>query len=451
MKGRPGSAIALLFVFVLALSALVQSMVVSRTVVNKPLRVDALDYFSYGVNLRNHGIYSLDREWMVDPGRVPRPDSVRPPGYALFLLALDPVVSWDWLRRLGYVQSIFAVGTVALVFLLGRRFLDPGWALFAAFLTAICPSLVVMSTYVLSETLFGFLLAAAILVTMSAMRTPGATWTALLAGFAWGVASLVRPTSQFLPLLFVLLALLVPILAVWRRAAVLCLLGFVLAMAPWMVRNHGLPPQGEGRSLMVKALAHGSYPDFKYEDREDSYGYPYHSDPAGADRSRDLPSVLRYIAADFRAHPLRMARWYLVGKPVAFLSWADPQSWDIFIYAVNRSPYFESRWLNLSWRAMSALHAPLAVLAVMGGLLALGRRRSIGATPDSRSAAALVALVFAYAIAFHMVVAPFPRYNVPFRPLMFLLASLALQGAWQALPAWRRIGRAPASGSEKHG
>jgi hypothetical protein len=95
-------------------------------VVNKPIRVDALDYFSYAVNLRTHGVYSLQREWMVDPAHKPVPDAIRPPGYPVFLAALGPRVDWDWLRTLGYLQSVFTVLSVALTYLIGRRFLP--WA-----------------------------------------------------------------------------------------------------------------------------------------------------------------------------------------------------------------------------------------------------------------------------------------------------------------------------------
>jgi hypothetical protein len=38
----------------------------------------------------------------------------------------------------------------------------------------------------------------------------------------------------------------------------------------------------------------------------------------------------------------------------------------------------------------------------------------------------MVAIVVAYAVGFHIVVAPFPRYGVPFRPLLYLLAMLPL-------------------------
>jgi len=441
------STVRLLLALVLALSALVQATVVSRTEVNAPLRVDALDYFSYAVNLRNHGVYSLDRDWMADPTRVPKPDAVRPPGYPLFLATLSPVPNRDWIRRLGYLQSLFAVATVALVFLLGRRFLHPGWALLAALLTAVSPGLVVMSTYVLSETLFTFLLLAALLATESAVRRQERTWPALLAGVAWGLTALVRPTSQFLPALFLAITLLLPALKPWRRTAAMGLLGFVLAMAPWTVRNQLLPAQPDGRSLMVKALAHGSYPYFKYEGREESYGYPYRSDPEAEARARDLPSVLRYIAADFGRHPLRMTGWYLVGKPITFLSWSDPQGWDIFIYPVMRSPYLSSPWLVFSWRAMWWLHAPLCLFAVVASLLSLARPQLLGLSAEARAAAVVPAIVLAYAIAFHMLVAPFPRYNLPFRPLVMLMSALALQAGWRAVEKARLERAAPRAAS----
>lgn len=447
MSAERSSVPRLLLVLVLALSALLQATVVSRTKVNAPLRVDALDYYSYAVNLRDHGVYSLQRFWLSDPARVPPPDAVRPPGYALFVMALNPSVSWQWLRKIGYVQSVFAVLSVLLVYLVGRRFLDPGWALLAAFLTAICPSLVVMSTYVLSETLFTFLLLLATFASLAALRRPADWRFALLAGLAWGASALVRPTTQFLPALFLLLALVLPWLKPLRRTAGIALLGFVLALAPWIARNQTLPPAPAGDSLMVKALAHGSYPDFMYEGDIKSLGYPYNSDPNAAERAKDLGSFAHYLAADFRAHPLRMLRWYLVGKPAAFLSWADPQSWDIFIYAVDSSPYFDNPWLNRSWQAMSALHPVFVVLAVAAMLLALWRPRLFAAGQHARASVVLVALVLAYAIAFHMLVAPFPRYNVPFRPMVFLLAALALQAGWRWLRARRGVAAAePALG-----
>ena len=432
----PNASVArLLLVLLLALSALIQATVVSRTVVNMPIRVDALDYYSYAINLREHGVYSLQRDWMVDPARVPVPDAIRPPGYPLLLAALAPRVAWDWLRSLGYLQSVFAVLSVALTYLLGCRFLPWRWALFAALLTALCPSLVVMATYVLSESLFTMMLLLALLASVIAAERPARWQAALLAGVLWGAATLVRSTTMLLPAMLLVLTLVLPRLASWRRAAAVGLLGFSLAMAPWLLRNLSLPAPPPGTSLTVKAVAHGSYPDFMYQGRAESFGYPYRHDPDVEARVRDWPGLGRALAADLRAHPWRMLRWYMVGKPIAFLSWADPQGWDLFIYAVNTSPYFDNPLLKLSWKLMAMLHAPLVALGLAAMLAVFWRPRLPSIDAGRTAAAVLVALTLAYGIGMHMAVAPFPRYNVPFRPIIFLLAALALHALFEL---WRQ-------------
>jgi 4-amino-4-deoxy-L-arabinose transferase-like glycosyltransferase len=433
MTAPPRSA--LLLVLILALSALLQATVVARTVVDRPLRVDALDYFSYAVNLRDHGVYSLDRGW--NEGRaaeIPRPDAQRPPGYPLMLRMLDPQVSRQWLRRVGYVQAALGVLSVWLVYLLGRRFLPAPMALLAAALTALCPSLVVLGTYVLSEGLFTFCLLAALLASVLALDRAGEWKPALAAGLLWGIASLVRSTSMFLPALFLLASLAAPALHGFRRASAFCLLGFALAMSPWLLRNQALPPSAEGGSLMVKALAHGSYPDFRFDGRPETEGFPYRFDPDAEARQRDLPGVLRYIALDFHEHPGRMLRWYLLSKPVVFLSWTGSQSWGLFLYPVLSSPYLQPGLFQLSAVLMQALHWPLVLLALVASAALLANRRLPGIQSRNRGVAILLAFVLVYAVAFHMVVAPFPRYNLPFRPLVFLLAAFCLQ--WLGI-AWR--------------
>lgn len=426
----------LMLALVLALSALLQATVVSRTKVDRPLRVDALDYFSYAVNLRDHGVYSLDRGWNEGHAdETPRPDAQRPPGYPWMLRLLDPQVSRQWLRRVGYVQSVLGVLSVWLVFLLGRRFLPEPMALLAAALTALCPSLVVLGTYVLSEGLFTFCLLAALLASAVALDRAGEWKPALAAGLLWGLASLVRSTTVFLPILFLLASVAVPALHPYRRAAAACLLGFALAMSPWLLRNATLPPPASGSSLLVKALAHGSYPDFRFEGRPESEGFPYRFDPEAAERQQDLPSALLYIARDFRDHPGPMLRWYLLSKPVVFLSWTGSQSWGLFLYPVLASPYLQPGLFQLSAILMQALHWPLVLMALVATAALLARRHLPAIASRNRGVATLLAFVFAYAIAFHMVVAPFPRYNLPFRPLVFLLAALCLH--WLAV-AWRR-------------
>ena len=204
-------------------------------------------------------------------------------------------------------------------------------------------------------------------------------------------------------------------------------------MAPWVIRNAGV--EQPGPSLMVNSMAHGAYPGFMYDDRPETFGFPYRFDPDYPAHIVSLGTLFDHLRERFTAEPLRYARWFLVGKPYFFLSLEDVQSLDIQIYPTPANPYYE-RPLFAWMRALSIdLHWPLMVTGLMGVALVAWRSRHAPAGSDVRwLPAALVALVVLYAIGLHMVVAPFPRYAIPFRPLIYALAMLPVQAAWLA---WR--------------
>ena len=63
-----------------------------------------------------------------------------------------------------------------------------------------------------------------------------------------------------------------------------------------------------------------------------------------------------------------------------------------------------------------------------------GRAASSSAMTPLRTgqllAARIVAGVFGYALVFHMIGAPFPRYGIPFRPLLYPMAILTGMALW---------------------
>ena len=434
MAPAPSRIPQLLLVLLLAFAAFVQLTVVSRTVVDSPLRADAGEYFSYAWNLKHFGVYSSAHP-PQDAGAydTPSPDRVRTPGYPLFLLAVgSPEPSEAYLRRVAFVQAGLGVGSVLLAYLIAASFLNRGLAFLAGLLTAISPHLAMTSTYVLSESPFTFLLLASVLASIRAATSARLT-TAALAGLLWGACALVRPTAQFLPLVFLALALLVPHLRPLRKPAAVLLLCFAAVVAPWVIRNAGV--QQPGPSLMVNSMAHGAYPGFMYDDRPETFGFPYRFDPDYPSHIVSLGTLLDHLQERFAAEPLRYSRWFLVGKPYFFLSLEDVQSLDIQIYPTPANPYYE-RPLFAWMRELSIdLHWPLMVTGLMGVALVAWQSRRAPAGSDVRwLPAALVALVVLYAIGLHMVVAPFPRYAIPFRPLIYALAMLPVQAAWLA---WR--------------
>lgn len=169
-----------------------------------------------------------------------------------------------------------------------------------------------------------------------------------------------------------------------------------------------------------------------YKNNPGTYGDPYRLDPQSDQIGRSLPSVMTHIAQNFKNNPLVYTRWYLIGKPGFFLSWTNIDgAGDIFIYNVASSPYLDDRRFDLIRRLAYVLHWPLMLLGLIGACLPWWRSQRWGLSGEPLFAARLVSLVVAYAIGFHMIGAPFPRYGIPFRPLLYPLALLAVLSLWR--------------------
>jgi 4-amino-4-deoxy-L-arabinose transferase-like glycosyltransferase len=442
-KAKPGSVPRLLLFLLLAFGAYVQFTTVSRTVVDAPLRADAGEYFSYAYNLSHYGTFSLQRTWEGEaPAAAPAPDKVRPPGYPLFLLlAGKPAPYASWGLRIAYLQAAVGTLSVLLGVLIGNRVLGRPWGLASGLLVALDPQLATISTYLLTESLFTFLLLASVWSLLAAIRSGRTAWF-VATGLAWGATSLVRPTTEFFPPLLLCAVLALPALRAWRGRAAIAFACFALVLAPWVIRNQGRALQ-HGPSVMVNSLAHGSYPDFMYEGRRDTFGFPYRADPRINEITKDVPSVLSHIARKFRSDPATYSRWYLLGKPYYFLSLRDVASMDILIYPVVRSPFYEAPVFRAIRTIGRAIHWPLTILALASILMLVAARRWIQPDDAARTGAMVLALIVLYAIALHIIVAPFPRYSVPFRPLLFVLALLPLKALWVKVPGLESRRRLP--------
>ena len=122
------------------------------------------------------------------------------------------------------VGALIGTITVVLIGLLGRRVATPATGLVAAALAAVYPMLWAADLSLMSETLYGALLVAALLAATS--RRP------VVLGVLLGLAALTRGEA-----LALLVLLVVPLF--WRqwRALALTFAAFALVLAPWTVRN----------------------------------------------------------------------------------------------------------------------------------------------------------------------------------------------------------------------
>lgn len=416
----------LLAVLILVLGAHLRLGAVAHTEIESPIRADARDYFLYAFNLKEFHTYSRSDSG-ITRGEAPTPDALRSPGYPVFLAPfIDKANIAASLNNILYAQALIGILTVAVFLLIYRDFLRPAYALAAATLTAISPHLINSTVYLLTECLFTLALGVVILLGRLALRERGMLYP-VLAGMAIAVATLVRPTTQYLIVILVALALLDKGRTVRERLAMtlLMLLPVVLVSGAWTLRNLNSIGATSDPTLLTNFLHHGMYIDFMYEGRPDTYGYPYRFDPLSVQIGNRPIAALEEIKRRFTEKPLPYLQWYLVGKPVQFFAWDLTESvGDAFVYAPRASPYFKDRLFDITHDIAKQLHYPTTILALACAIGLLFRLRNPGPADQTPL---LLAAVLLYFVAVHMVGSPFPRYSVPVRPIMYGLALLAFQ------------------------
>lgn len=210
-----------------------------------------------------------------EPYQYGSPDAkiFRMPGYPLLLAPLFLIAGGEppiWAARL--LSALCGTAAIAVVYWLGRQLFGGRAALIAAAITAVYPGAIVLSVVVLSEALFVPLMLLQLALWVAAWQADQRPRSLLLAGSAGLVAAaatLVRPSW----LMFVPLAVLIGVLYTPRSRhlviSVCVLLGLVVGMLPWWIRNavvighfvpttlqvgaslyDGLSPQATGASEM---------------------------------------------------------------------------------------------------------------------------------------------------------------------------------------------------------
>ena len=389
---------------------------------------DAGSYASYAKNLHDFRIYSRHHPWEPINGS-PVPDAVSPPGYPLFLVPfLQGTPSWFlFMQRAIWAQAMLGVLTVLLTVLLASRVAGPAAALVVGLLTAVTPHLITITTNLLTESLFTFLLLASTFAFTCAVQD-GKRWRWVVAGLLFGACCLVRPTLQLLPLLALAVVAWRPGARPWLKGTAIAVACCTALLLPWLAYQHTLPEQSGQLNLLRATLYHGSFPGMMYEGDPQTLGFAYDYDPRAAEIMSGNAALVDIIGARMRAQPLRYLQWYLVGKPLYFLSWdnSSPGAGDAFIEEVADSPFFHRASFRLAHAAMYILHWPLMALGIAGALLALLRPGLFANRTDVR-AMRLVAGLAVATIVLHMIGAPYPRYSIPFWPLFYLLAVALVQ------------------------
>lgn len=168
------------------------------------------------------------------------PTTVRTPLYPLFLAGVYRAWGFDPARAV-LAQVLLEVVTTALVIRLGREIGSRRVGTLAGLLYALNGTTQRYTGALFAETLLLPALAAALCISVRAIRSPKRTHTAA-AGVLWGIALLVKPNLQYLALIAGFLITCAPLLHVSRftfyvSRALLFTLSLLLITFPWLIRN----------------------------------------------------------------------------------------------------------------------------------------------------------------------------------------------------------------------
>lgn len=391
-------------------------------------RGDAAKYFLYAYNLTNFGVYGYgdftllpaDTDKEIAREQI-KPDALNTPGYPLYLsLFLGGKYSKIQSDRARLGQVLLSSLTILLAYAAFSQF-GRLYGLGVATLTALSPHLINMNLFLLTETLFCFLLMAFVWITSRANRNSRLVLF-LLMGIFLAMATLTRPWLQ--GYLFVILGyLFFSRLRFSFRQTIFLLLGAAIVTTPWLVRNTMASGNAADPGQLVRSIHHGMYPDMMYEEQNETLGYAYKADPMSPELAKSLGTILSELERRATAEPYKYANWYLIGKIRSVLSWKIIAGADaIFVYHVKGSPYFELPRFYLSAYYMERIHGILMVLALIGVLIVWLPRKLQHQSADGVFFLRAISLLIIYFLLMHMVVAPYPRYSIPMRPVLYAMA-----------------------------
>jgi hypothetical protein len=388
---------------------------------------DAVDYYRYAWNLVHHATFSST---LPGSSNVV-PNSFRDPGYptlmAAWMLAFPRFEAWYAAMLL--TQAALGAATVSILVIAARRWLSATGLAGAGLLMAIWPHSVTLPSFLLSENLFAFLCAAALLLSVEAFARDR-RWMVAVAGMAWSLAALTNavmlPFGVVLGVALWLLKLIPP------RMALIFILTTVAFPLAWGARSLLIPPSATSTGRAIMNLVQGSWPNYHADYQSAAKGDPRASAELHAmddemlamhdDKSEGLGRVVGRISAE----PLRYLGWY-ISKPALLWSWdIRIGQGDVYVYPTRNSPLKPGGALVALEVICFILNPLVAALALLGSLLALFRR-------PQRSDLLATALAPLFATAVYAVLQSEPRYSIPFRGFELLLAAYAV--AW--LSRWR--------------
>ncbi|MCI0477421.1 MAG: glycosyltransferase family 39 protein, partial [Anaerolineales bacterium] len=348
------------------------------------------------------------------------------------------------------VQLFLDALTCLLIWQIGRRYFSKTIGLLGAFTYAISLNATVGSLYLLSDTLFTFLLVAALFFLSKYWLKPDNRWLIILGVFL-GLLPLVRPIGLYLALIWIVVFAIKQwkdSVARWYRHALAVSLLVAIFVAPWIARNYALT----GRTIFSTAEAINLYccfaPAALAEDEHISIpeayarvNAPFQFQSLNKLRAPELFRAAEHATQIIWQHPVGYAQAHLKGVFATLFEPAYKQWLQLFGVEYTASGLLA----KITARDWSGALASLSQTTLVGwfGLaipilnivytivvyaLAVWGAYKIFRSPTQSDARALTLLCVITIL--YLVLAPGPggglRFRIPAEPLLALLAAVGL-------------------------
>ncbi|MFH1489186.1 MAG: glycosyltransferase family 39 protein [Pseudomonadota bacterium] len=424
-----GEILSLVFLFLIALGLRLYFQ--HESIVAEHIISDAREYTIAGYNIYRWDVFSTLAP--SSPETAPDPNAKRSPGYPLFLSLFFHISQspFQFIRWVTTSQAVLGSLSAMLSFLMARFMLNRVWSFFVGLLTALSPHLIASDFYLLTESLFTFvLLAGTVLLFFSWSK--GNPVGSLFSGAFFGAAMLIRPIAIFIgPFMAVTYLLGGKIWDPAKRTVTVkqilfFFLGILLIFGPFPVRNKAvlgqmLPEDTRAWNSMID----GSYIDLKYKNPQ-FWGYPNKDDPENSRMKKEKTYFFQVLMRRLRDRPWDYVKWYLGGKVLCSWGWdLVSGQHDVYVYPMIRMGFHDNPFLKIIHTVMRGIH-PLLVLLAFATLSSFLLIKRIRLAHEKGIFLVPVFLIMAYHAVLLTLMLPLPRYTIPLRPYCYLAALTGL-------------------------
>lgn len=324
------------------------------------------------------------------------------PIYSLFLAAIFSLFGHS-LLAVRFIQGVVDSFTCLIIYLIALQ-MNQGKrvAILASAIAAIYPELVASCAFVLTETLFTFLLSVSIFLLLRAMSKESKVWI-IISGLCFGIAALCRATAFFIPPFLLFSFLFFPNRK--RNVSLIAILTIATALtvAPWTIRNslvfdRFLPVSiGLGGNLWI-----GSYlpwnGDYNYKDLSDK---------------KEIEAELHLIDADQRLKEEAIRN--IKGNPFGYLTLCVKKFGRFWLLVPGSKEVLKGK--SLIKGLLYTIHF-LTLFLFMLGLIFLSRNWTVPALSPL--------LMIFYFTFIHVILFAIPRYRIPITPFILVFAAAGL-------------------------